>query len=147
MQKSFDSDVAHGQFDVSSHGQIILVKLAGSFNCAAIKAYAQAVKDKIAGLKGQEFAMLINDVNVEGGTPEAYDALNDYNAWLNEQAIVAKAFILSSLALKDIILKRTPELQHQNIAFFESSNTAITWLEQQLEIGVNNTAEEMIKNG
>ncbi|GHG04708.1 hypothetical protein [Thalassotalea marina] len=133
MQKTFDSDIAHGQFEVSCQGQIIFVKLQGSFNCAAIKAYAQAVKDEIMSFEGKSFAMLVNDIQVEGGTPEAYDALNDYNAWLNEQAIIAKAFILSSIALKDIIINRTPELQRQNIAFFEHSKEAIAWLEEQIQ--------------
>lgn len=132
MQNILDNDVAHGQFDVACHDQIIFVKLSGSFNCSAIKAYAQAVKGKVASFGGRPFAMLINDVQVEGGTPEAYDALNEYNAWLNEQAIVAKAFILSSLALKDIIITRTPELQRQNIAFFEHIEEATAWLKEQL---------------
>lgn len=122
---------AHGQHFVQREGQVIRVKLSGSFNEAGVCAYAAEVKEIVASLSGQPFAMLIDDLDVEGGTPKAYAALNDYNEWLNQQSVIAKAFVINSLALKDIILQRTPELQRQNIAFFFSYNDAEKWLIEQ----------------
>ncbi|WP_286234544.1 hypothetical protein [Thalassotalea sediminis] len=124
---------SHGTHQIVRQDNILLVKLIGSFNETGVHAYVDAVKKHIAAIHGKGFAMLINDTEVDGGTPEAYQVLNDYNNWLNSQPVIAKAFVLESLALKHIILARTPALKKQNIEFFADDNSAIAWLKTQLE--------------
>ncbi|WP_206483301.1 hypothetical protein [Thalassotalea sp. G2M2-11] len=122
----------HGKYNVELIDNILFVKLSGSFNCAGTEAYVATVKQYIAELAGQPFAMLIDDLDVEGGTPEAYQKLNDYNEWLVSQPIVGKAFIIKSLAIKEIVLERTPSLKQQQIEFFQDVESAEQWLRDKL---------------
>lgn len=122
----------HGQFDVSTEENIILVKLVGSFNREGTCAYISRVKDVIQGFNGEPFAMMINDLELEGGTPEAYEALNEYNQWLNALPIIAKAFVIDNDAKKHIILANAPAITHQNIAFFKTQEDAISWLKEKV---------------
>jgi len=123
---------AHGSFKVNVDGQLIECELIGSFNEAGCLAYTEKVKQEVTALQGKPFAMLIDDVALEGGTPEAYRALNEYNIWLNKHTIIAKAFIINSPIQKEIMLNRSPALKLQNIAFFKERKKAITWLNEQL---------------
>lgn len=122
----------HGISEVSLDGNIICAKLSGSFNRQGCAAYTQKVKQIVATLHNTPFAMLIDDLELEGGTPAAYQTLQDYNVWLNRQPIVAKAFIINNNVTKHIILQRSPALLEQNIAFFTNYDEATTWLKEQL---------------
>ena len=126
--------LCHGNTEVLLHNNIIEAVFSGSFNVQGIESYIGKVKGFIASLDGAPFAMLIDDRAVEGGTPEAYDALNAYNDWLNSQALVAKAFVFDSVITKSILIKRTPALEQQNIEFFEHIDEARAWLHQQLKM-------------
>lgn len=122
----------HGTSEVTLVDNIIRAKLSGSFNRQGCALYTERVKQIVATLNAQPFAMLIDDLDLEGGTPAAYQALQDYNVWLNRQAIVAKAFIINNNVTKHIILQRSPALLEQNIAFFNNYDDATLWLKQQL---------------
>lgn len=111
---------------------IISSKFEGSFNDTTALIYVNSVKKIIADLNQQPFAMLIDDLLLEGGTPEAYEHLNAYNSWLKGQALVAKAMIINNNVHKQIILQRSPSLLEQNIAFFTSPSEAQVWLREEL---------------
>lgn len=126
------SSRSHGQFTVCLLGErIISATLKGSFSERGIRDYINQVKEIIKRFDGKPFAMLINNLQVEGGTPEAYRALEKYNHWLNQQAITAKAFIFDDSITKQILLSRSPSLKQQNIAFFKTENEAKAWLEAE----------------
>lgn len=124
---------SHGKVDLSLIGErIIYAAFIGSFNEKGVENYAPEIKRIVNSFEKQPFAMLINNLSIEGGTPEAYQRLDEYNQWLNNQPIVAKAFIIDNNVTKQILLARTPALKQQNIAFFETPAEATVWLEQQL---------------
>ncbi|WP_372770667.1 hypothetical protein [Pseudoalteromonas sp.] len=117
--------------------RIISAAFIGSFNGQSVQKYASEIKRLVNTFQSQPFAMIINNLEVEGGTPEAYQELENYNLWLNLQAIVAKAFIIDNNVTKQILLARTPALKQQNIAFFENPADATIWLKQQLTTSPN----------
>lgn len=122
----------HGNMSVTVKGRIIECTLAGSFNLEGCERYVLAVKESIEKLNGESFAMLIDDLAFEGATPEAYQLFNEYNLWMNQQPLVAKALIMESLAKKEILLKQAPEFAKQNLEFFTNVDDAMQWLTQQL---------------
>ncbi|MFY8274845.1 STAS/SEC14 domain-containing protein [Pseudoalteromonas sp. SSDWG2] len=124
--------LSHGTTHVELHDGIIEVAFIGSFNIYGVQAFVQKVKDIVSQLGEQEFAMLIDNTKVEGGTPEAYDELNRYNEWLCTQAMVAKAFVMESSMAISILLQRTPSLAKQNVEFFTNVEDARQWLKQRL---------------
>ena len=124
--------LSQGTTDVKLNGQVIEAIFIGSFNENAINEYARKIKAIIDTLHSAKFAMLVDDRAVEGGTPEAYAALNKYNEWLNSQALVAKAFVIDSSMTRSILKQRTPALEKQNVAYFEDVALAREWLQNQL---------------
>ena len=127
------SKLGHGRFSTTLlENNIISAKLIGSFNERGCFNYTESVKHIVNALNGEPFAMLIDDLELEGGTPEAYQTLQAYNVWLNTQPIIAKAFIVNDRMTKHIILQRLPALLEQKVAFFETHEEAEAWLSLQL---------------
>lgn len=89
----------HGDFEVSVDGNIIIVELKGSFNEYGAKALTEQIKATIETFAGVPFSIAVNDLALEGITPEAYEQLNNYNSWLNGQNMRAKAMIVAMLSL------------------------------------------------
>ncbi|GMM85078.1 hypothetical protein MTsN2n4_23050 [Pseudoalteromonas sp. MTN2-4] len=130
---AISSKRGHGRFSTTLlENNIISAKLIGSFNERGCFNYTESVKHIVNALNGEPFAMLIDDLELEGGTPEAYQTLQAYNVWLNTQSIIAKAFIVNDRMTKHIILQRSPALLEQKIAFFETHEEAESWLSLQL---------------
>ena len=67
--------VGHGSNQVSIQDNIITITLIGSFNEYDFKDIAQKVKQAVAEYNGKQFCILVNDVQLFGATPEAYEEL------------------------------------------------------------------------
>ncbi|WP_286263140.1 hypothetical protein [Thalassotalea atypica] len=122
----------HGESFVALADDVIISRLKGSFNEVGCKAYTRKVREIVIELDQAPFAMLIDDLELEGGTPEAYAALDEHNVWINTQHIVAKALLVHSNLQKELTLKHSPALLTQNIEFFMDRQQALDWLKQEL---------------
>ena len=122
----------HGDREVYISGKIITARFIGLFNEHGARRITDEIKSCVEQMQGQPFAILIDDLKLEGGTPEAYAIVEEYNQWLNTQSLIAKAMVLNSSAHKAIINKLAPSRSQQNIEYFTDENEAISWLEQQL---------------
>ncbi|MDP7593105.1 MAG: hypothetical protein QF552_10525 [Litorilituus sp.] len=123
--------IEHGEYTVLLVGNIIETKLKGSFNEYGALAYKRVIEQKVKEFQGKPFMMLVDDLALEGATPEAYDLMQEYTVWLSQQAMKAKACLVSSMAQKEIMLQRAPALKEQNVAFFKDRESALEWLNQQ----------------
>lgn len=121
----------HGHSHVIRDGNIIRATLEGAFNLEGAGQYEKQARREIGSFNGAPFLMLVDNTEVEGGTPEAYSELDRFNQWQNTQALVAKAIIVTQSLLKEILLQRTPNLSMQNSAFFDNEAEALCWLRQQ----------------
>ncbi len=122
----------HGDAIVDIQGQIVSVTLIGSFDEFGVRKYAEELKQQVMSLQGQEFAVLVNVIAFTGGTPEAYEEIELYNQWLNQENMVAKAMVSISQLTLSIALPRTPARSVQNMENFSDSASAREWLEHQL---------------
>ena len=121
-------DNIHGEVKLHLQGSIVMAKLTGSFNEEGAKRYTSSVKKLIEGFQGEPFSMLINNLDLEGGTPEAYQELENYNSWLNTQCLIAKAMVQSDIAT-ELINKLSPSQLQQNGKSFKSVEDALHWLD------------------
>ena len=128
----------HGEYQASCDGAIITGKLIGSFNETGITAYTEAMTALVKAFDGKPFAMLVDLSEVEGGTPDAYAALERYNQWLTGQTLVAKAMLYQSFVQAEILFTRSPTLKKQNTELFIDKAKALVWLEQQVKT-IDNT--------
>lgn len=131
----------HGETKVALEGSLIRAKFIGSFNPAGVKAYASKIEGLLTQLNGQPFIMLIDNLQLVGGTPEAYKVLDEYNQWLNGQNLVAKAIVISSEFKAKIIDSLTPALKTQNMRYFTEKKEALDWLETELAFNIEHRTQ------
>jgi len=123
--------IAHGEHRINIQDGIIYLKLIGSFNDVGAKNFTRAMKEAITTFKGASFSILVDDLEVIGGTPEAYAELEKYNQWLNTQNMCAKAMVIDSPVTLAIIEKYAPSRDQQNISVFNNQTDAVKWLKTQ----------------
>lgn len=124
---------SHGTFYLRQEDSIVFITLIGPFNEYGLRELAHNLKSRVIALEGKAFAILVNDTEMEGATPEAYEELNELNVWLNTQKMVAKAVVIKYDLTIDIIKSRAPALKPQNIKTFHTEEKAVEWLKEQLE--------------
>jgi hypothetical protein len=118
----------HGEIKISLTDNIITAVFIGSFNYEAAVDYSNRIKSIVYSLEKRPFVMLIDNIELEGATPEGFEELEAFNSWLNQTQLKAKAFVMTSEVHKRIIESRTPSLSSQNTCFFSNYQEANEWL-------------------
>ncbi|WP_435236848.1 hypothetical protein ACR30L_04505 [Psychromonas sp. PT13] len=126
-------NLEHGIFTVTVDTNIIIITMKGSFNEFGARALIDSIKAKIKSFKSAKFSIIVEDLELEGMTPEGYKEINKYNEWLNDQNMIAKARVAKSTVTLDIDNRLIPAIKKQNIKIFEDVPTAIEWLKRQSE--------------
>lgn len=121
----------HGQYTISVDEDIITVKAVGAFNQEGIVTVIEELKLVIERLSSDNFKLLFDYTETEGGTPEVFDKINECNIWLNSQNLVAKALVINSPTNLAILESRTPARNAQNAKNFDNKTNAINWLQLQ----------------
>ncbi|WP_019029944.1 hypothetical protein [Colwellia piezophila] len=85
--------IEHGEVALEVIGSIIIVRNFDAFNEYGTQQYTNGVRAIVNDLKGQSFSILVNNLDFLGGTPEAYQELENYNLWLNQQKLIGKPWL------------------------------------------------------
>tara|TARA_R110002012_G_scaffold6678_3_gene31840 strand:+ start:1924 stop:2304 length:381 start_codon:yes stop_codon:yes gene_type:complete len=121
----------YGNYSIVVEEHIITVSLTDSFNQAGAEALTNDIKRTISRFKGKPFSIMVIDTTVSGNTPDAYEKINKYNKWLNEQNLIAKALVVPSGAIRKINDVRIPAKAKQNVRSFDNVPDALVWLKNQ----------------
>ena len=124
-------ELEHGKSHISVDGNSITVKAIGEYNKEGIIKTIEELKSVIEGFDQKEFKLLFDYFEVEGGTPDVFDEINECNIWLNSQNMVAKALVINSSMHLAILESRTPARNSQNSKTFKDKTSAINWLKLQ----------------
>ena len=112
----------HGKSSISVDGDIIYVKAAGAYNQEGIIKGIEELKLVIENFCQKEFKLLFDYSEIEGGTPEVFEEINEFNIWLNSQNMLAKALVINSSVKLAILESRTPARKSQNDKIFDIGN-------------------------
>ncbi|MCL1141208.1 hypothetical protein [Shewanella gaetbuli] len=124
--------VEHGEFTIAVEGRVIKSKMIGSFNEYGAHRYTCAVIEIVKSFNQQPFAMLIDNSELLGGTPEAYQVLEEYNIWVNQQNMQGKAFVFPAAIMATIMKNLAPSMRADNIKIFSSMSDATNWIASTL---------------
>jgi hypothetical protein len=125
-------NLPHGNSLVELIDDTIFITLKGSFNEYGVKVWFKELKAIVKQLNGKPFTMLINHLEADGATPEAFEVANEYNSWLCKQNLTAKAIVTSEiLASIDFAQIDKANRKSQNFEYFTTVSDALTWLEIQ----------------
>jgi hypothetical protein len=122
----------HGESSVILIDSTIFITLKGAFNEFGVHVWVDKLKTIVNQLKGEPFSILTNYLEADGATPEAFRLANEYNLWLCDQNLVAKAIVTSSI-LAEIDFAQIDEgnRKHQNYQYFQTVDSATKWLNTQ----------------
>ena len=118
----------HGEVDILLDGNIIIATLIGSFNEKGAIEYTEGVKGIVKNFEGEDYAILVDNSNMEGGTPEAYQVLEKYHQWLNQTNLVAQAIVVKTLITTELIKSLSPSVKLQTTRSFQDKELAFEWL-------------------
>jgi len=118
----------HGELFIEIDNNILLITLIGPFNDMGVKNWTEKVKSKIEEFGENNFFIIMNNTNYIGFTAEASEVSNNFNLWLNEQAMIAKAIVQPSSLARQMNLKNIPSLTKQHIEYFDNKNDALLWI-------------------
>jgi hypothetical protein len=121
----------HGKNIISVEGDIIISKVIGAFNAEGIDKSIADLKVAVDSFCQSEFKLLVNYIDTEGGTPEVYEKINEFNIWLNSKNMVAKALVSNSNVALSIRESRTPTVISLNERVFDDEANAMNWLKSQ----------------
>ncbi|WP_421133722.1 hypothetical protein [Alteromonas sp. A079] len=121
-----------GHTSLSVNEEIISVTLSGVFNEKEALNYKALLLDAIHTLRGKPFCMLVDNTGVEGGTPEAFDVLEDINASLPGFSLIAKAYVYKSDIVMGIVKQRVLALKKINKRNFTDYQDAMDWLTSEM---------------
>jgi len=124
----------HGEVQILLEGNIIIATLIGAFNGKGAIKYTEGVKSIVKNLKGKKYAILVDNSNMEGGTPEAYQVLEEYHQWLNETNLVAQAIVVKTLITSELIKSLSPSVKLQTTKSFQDKELAFEWLKELISI-------------
>lgn len=127
----FIMNLIHGNSEVTFIDNILTVKLVGAFNEFDILKVNNSIKAALEDLNSQKFYMLVDDRELEGLTPEAYQVIEENIGWLDKQNLIAKAFIMKSLIQESLDDHFVPSKKKQNTRAFTDEASAIAWLKTQ----------------
>ena len=118
----------HGNHTIEVRGNTITLTLFGEFNRQGALSYIQAMKDTIVQFAGQPIVILVDNTQLTGGTPNAYEESNNYNQWLATQKVLAVATVYSSEVFNVIDKARVTNKELLNYKAFSTSEEAQQWL-------------------
>jgi len=121
-------DIEHGEVSIVVEGNIIIVRTIGAFNEYGAQRYTHGVKSLVESMQDKSFSILINNLEFQGATPEAFEELEKYNVWLNNQKLIAKAMVITSNITLDVINMRSPARAAQQNKNFDNEEDAMDWL-------------------
>ncbi len=123
--------VEHGTTSISTDGDIITMKPVGAFNREGTVKAIENLTVVIEGFSHHKFKLLFDYTEVEGGTPDVFEKIDEFNLWLNNQNMIAKALIINSSAMLEILESKSPARKFQNTKNFDNEASALNWLEVQ----------------
>ncbi|KGJ91712.1 hypothetical protein [Colwellia psychrerythraea] len=121
-------NIEHGEVTIKVIDNIILVRSIGAFNEYGAQKYTNCIRDAVDDLQDKSFSILTNNLEFLGGTPEAYQELESYNVWLNQQKLIAKAMVITSSTMLDVINMLSPSRASQQTKSFNNEKDAMNWL-------------------
>jgi hypothetical protein len=125
-------DIQHGEVSIILKDNIIVATLIGAFNKKGAVEYTEGVKNLVKKLNDNKYAILVDNSCMEGGTPEAYQVLENYNQWLNKTNLVAKAMVVKTTITADLIQTLSPSVKLQTTKTFHDKTLAFKWLEKMI---------------
>lgn len=123
----------HGVYHLDVIGNVIVCEFSDAFNVEGASEFLRDFRMIVDQMNGEAFAVVSNGVDCDGGTPEAYDLVNQYNEWLATTNCYAKALVFRDTLSRNIYRDRVPAIEQQRefLQEFFSYEEAIEWVKSK----------------
>lgn len=116
-------------YEIEVSEQTIIARLIGNCSGKLAANFTNELKQTIRNISPKPFYLIINIIEFEGATPEAYQIQENFNQWLRSTNLVAKANVISSQLVSNIVGNQMPSRENQLFKICESEEEAKAWFE------------------
>lgn len=120
-------NIEHGRYSVLVKNNVITTYLRGSLNEYTVKKMIQELKAHVLERQGAPVFLLVDDLELDGITPEGFAEIDSYNIWLVDKNVVAKAVVTKMDIQKCIDVHWIPNM-YSDTHYFNHSKQAWEWL-------------------
>ena len=121
--------MVRANYEIEISEQTIVARLVGSFGESLANSFTSELKQKITELSPSPFYLIINIIDFTGATPEAYQIQENFNQWLRNTSLVAKANVIDSQLISNIVGNQMPSRETELFRIFDSESQAFDWFE------------------
>lgn len=122
----------HGHFEMQRRGQVLICQPSGPFNLAGAMAYEAAFSRQIAELRDAPWGIVEVATEFEAAGPEVLARFRRQFGWCAVNGCAFLAVVLAGSFKQYLADQIFSELPFQAIRYFEQTDEALCWLEQQL---------------
>jgi hypothetical protein len=121
----------HGKYEFEVRGEIFILRFYQNWNEECAKDFFTAYKSLVRETGLNQFGVLADFQNFEGGTPEAILYFKQIAPWAMGQGQIARAQIVNSIFKEYIVNKPSQGQDVFPIHTFKDEPSALAWLEDQ----------------
>jgi hypothetical protein len=121
--------MVRANYEIEISEQTIVARLIGSFGESLANSFTSELKHKITEISPSPFYLIINIIDFTGATPEAYQIQENFNQWLRNTSLVAKANVIDSQLISNIVGNQMPSRETELFRIFDSESQAFDWFE------------------
>nr|NJM01657.1 hypothetical protein [Desulfobacula sp.] len=120
---------AHGTFELSVKGEIVIIRFFHNWNLEGAKAFFTRYRDFLQQLGLKRFGVLSDLRQFGGGTPDAIEFFEKISDWAQENGQAARALIMDS-GLKEFTINRIDKGRTRfQVQAFSDEAKALAWFE------------------
>lgn len=119
---------AHGNFHCEIEKQLLICTLTGSWNAEEARDFCQSVLKSIEQISSKPWDYIVNALDFDGGTPEAYQINNDMLETLKTANLSRRAIISKGTVYISISKQFQPAFEHFETRYFDNIDNARIWL-------------------
>lgn len=117
------------RYEIEVSEQTVIARLIGSFSDSLATNFTTDLTKTISELSPSPFYLIINIKEFSGATPEAYQIQEKFNQWLRNTSLVAKANVIDSQLISNIVGNQMPSRETELFKIFDCENDATTWFQ------------------
>lgn len=114
-------------YEIEVSEQTIFVRLTGSFSEKLASNFTNELRQTITKICPSPFYLIINIIKFTGATPAAYALQEKFNQWLRNTSLIAKANVIDSKLISNIVGNQMPSRETELFKIFESEQDALAW--------------------
>ncbi|MCL9780134.1 hypothetical protein M9194_01655 [Vibrio sp. S4M6] len=123
----------HGDYLIEHSGDILIVRLFGSWNKEAAILFSQHLKQTVSQFNGRPWGNMLDMSKWNLATPDIWEVVEELAHWTDQNNHRFEAVVTNKIIEKQLMNQRFEYSPRLTKAFFPDEESALNWCRQQNE--------------